>query len=222
MSSEENTTEEIGIPEKNRVKRHYTMSARAVEQRRKAAQQPKPGMTGKRNNWKTGQYASTFLTRIKPCKSTCDKYPCNIVEEGATQPGGDCLDAEELLQIIHAVHDAIQDPTKGDSFKEIAAVNVANSIRILEMLQEDIMRDGTLVKTEKPTQFGNVIEYKLHPALLALPKLIADLNMTPDQFMITPKAQARKGTEDEANKTLADFLGGVGRQLQQARDQKKK
>ncbi|MCP4746958.1 MAG: hypothetical protein GY874_12600 [Desulfobacteraceae bacterium] len=36
----------IGIPEDMRIKRRYTMSDEALEQRRKAAKQPKPGMLG--------------------------------------------------------------------------------------------------------------------------------------------------------------------------------
>ena len=118
--SEENKipSEEIGIPKENRVKRRYTLSARALEQRRQAAQSPKPGMQGKRNAWKHGKYAETMLTRIKPCLSTCAKYPCRLVDEGATEPGKDCLDAEELLSIIHAVHAALSNPESTDRFQE--------------------------------------------------------------------------------------------------------
>ncbi|MCP4748087.1 MAG: hypothetical protein GY874_18415, partial [Desulfobacteraceae bacterium] len=87
----------IGIPEDMRIKRRYTMSDEAMEQRRKAAKQPKPGMLGKRNNWRHGSYAQNFLTKIKPCLSSCAKYPCRLADEGATEPGGDCLDDQELL-----------------------------------------------------------------------------------------------------------------------------
>ncbi len=206
----ENPLEEIGIPKGNRVKRRYTLSERALEQRRKAAQAPKPGMKGKRNAWKHGQYSTSMLTRIKPCLSTCLKYPCRLVDEGATEPGKDCLDAEELLHIIHTVHDALSDPENTDGFREIAAVNMGNSIRILEMLQEDILRDGSTVKSTKPGKFGDVVEYKPHPALLALPKLIHDLNMTPEQFMITPKAKLKQKNEDDAVQGLTEILKTAG------------
>ena len=216
MSDENNfLSEEIGIPKANRVKRRYTLSARALEQRRQASQAPKPGMQGKRNAWKHGQYAASMLTRIKPCLSTCAKYPCRLVDDGHTEPGKDCLDAEELLTIIHAVHDALSNPDDTGRFAEIAAVNIGNSIRILEMLQEDILRDGPTVKSVKPGKFGDVVEYRPHPALLSLPKLIQELNMTPEQFMMTPKAQLKQKTEDEAVKGLTDILKTAGAMFNQ-------
>lgn len=213
----------VGIPQHMRVKRDYTLSPAALEQRRQAALQPKPGMQGVRNAWKHGRYASSFLTRLKPCTTTCHQYPCELVVDNATEPGKDCLDKVELLNIIHAVHDAIKNPKdNAGGFQEIAAVNIANSIRILEMLQEDIMRDGTVLRSTKETKFGSEVEYKLHPSLLALPKMIQDLNLTPDQFMITPKAQAKVDGEKEAAKTIGELLGAAGKQLAQAKAATKK
>lgn len=205
----EPTSESIGIPKHIRVKRRYTMSEAALEQRRNAAQQPKPGMEGKRNAWRHGMYATSFLTRQKPCKSTCTKYPCSLIEEGRTEPGGDCLDAAELLDLVHAVHDAIKDPKNADRFREVAALNIANSIRIVEMLQEDIQRDGTIVKSTKMTKYGQQVEYKPHPALLALPKLIQDLGLSPDQFMMTPKAQAKQQNKEDSLNALASLFGNI-------------
>lgn len=212
------TDNNVGIPRDMRVRREYTLSEAALEQRRQAAKQPKPGMVGVRNAWKHGRHAASFLTRLKPCRSTCPQYPCELVADNVTEPGKDCLDKVELLNIIHAVHAALKDPKGGAAdFQEIAAVNIANSIRILEMLQEDIMRDGTVIKSTKPSQWGEVTEYKLHPSLLALPKMIQDLNLTPDQFMITPKAQAKSDGEKEAAKTIGELLGAAGKQLAQAK-----
>ncbi|MDH4319891.1 MAG: hypothetical protein OEV73_00180 [Desulfobulbaceae bacterium] len=215
------TTEELGIPAAAKVKRNYTLSAAALEQRRQAALQPKPGMVGKRNAWKTGQYASSFISRIKPCKSTCDKYPCQLVTENATVAGKDCLDKAELLATIHIIHDAIKNPKdNAGGFQEIAAANIANCINILEMLQQAIIQDGVVLK-EKTVGKGGVTEkFKLHPALLALPKMIQDLNLTPDQFLITPKAQAKAEGEQEAAKTIGELLGAAGRQLAAAKASK--
>ncbi|MCP4744730.1 MAG: hypothetical protein GY874_01115 [Desulfobacteraceae bacterium] len=71
---------------------------------------------GKRNNWRYGSYAQNFLTKIKPCLSSCAKYPCRLADEGATEPGGDCLDAQELLHIIRVVHKALMEPDAQDDF----------------------------------------------------------------------------------------------------------
>jgi hypothetical protein len=215
-------TQRIGIPEANRVTRRYTMSEAALKQRRDAAQQPKPGMTGIRNGWKHGRYAASFLTRIKPCRTSCDKYPCDIIAHGGTRPGGDCLDVKELLHVVKAVKEAMSDPKKTEDLQDIASLNIANSIKILEMLQEDIFRDGTIVKTEKPTQFGTVTEYKLHPSMLAIPKMIQDLGMHPSEYMLTPKAQAKQKTEEESAKTLADIMADAAQRLGAARVKDKK
>lgn len=207
-----NPEEDVGVPREMRIRRKYTLSDAALAQRREAAQKPKPGMIGKRNAWKHGEYAKTMLTRIKPCLSTCDKYPCALVEDGKTEAGGDCLDAEEMLHIIRAVHQVISDPKASEDFLEISAANIGNSLRILEMLQEDILRDGTLVKSQKFDKSGVCYqeELRIHPSLYALPKMIRDLGMTPEQFMITPKAIAKNTNEEEAVKSIVDMMKEAG------------
>ena len=207
--------EEVGIPENMRIKRKYTLSEAALAQRRAAANAPHPGLNGNRNAWKHGEYAKTMLTRIKPCLSTCSKYPCSLVESGATDAGGDCLDAAELLGIIRAVHKVMADPKASEDFLEISAANIGNSMRILAMLQEDILRDGTMVKSRKFDKNGVCFqeEIKPHPSLYTIPKMIADLGMTPDQFMITPKAQAKNQNETEAVKSISDMLMAAGAKM---------
>lgn len=220
---DDDDAEEVGLPRPMRIKRRYTLSAAALEQRRAASKQPKD-MAGLRNNYKTGQYAKTFLTRIKPCLSTCKKYPCDLVEDGATAPGGDCLDVAELLHIIRSVHRAIMDPEKGmDQFKEISAASIGNSIKILEMLQEDILRDGTVIRTTHVDGKGNTIqEVKPHPSLFSLPKMIAELNLTPDKYLLTPQAKAKVHTEEEAVKSISDLMAAAGAQLRAAKEKKGK
>jgi len=216
------TDEEVGIPQAMRVKRAYTMSPKAMAQRQAAAAQSRPASAGNRNAFRHGSYAATFLSRIKPCKSTCPQFPCSLVDEGATAPGQDCLDKAELLSTIRVIHDAIRDPkANAGGFQEIASAHIANCINILEMLEQAIQQDGVLLKTTRPSQWGPIVDYKLHPALAALPKLLNDLNLTPEQFMITPKAQASADSELEAAKTIGELLGSAGRQLAQAKEASK-
>ncbi len=210
----------VGIPEKMRIRRRqYTMSDAAMAARQKGGASPRPGLLGNRNNWRHGQYAKSMLTRIKPCLSTCARYPCELVEEGATEAGSDCLDVQELLAIVRAVHKVLDDPEDNKDFNQVASVNIGNSIRILEMLQEDILRDGSIVRSFKMNKDGDVIgeEVKLHPSLYALPKLISELNMSPDAFMVTPKAQAKAKSEEDAVKSIADVMAAAGSQLMAAR-----
>jgi hypothetical protein len=217
---EDNNDETTGIPEDLRVprRRKYTMSEAALEQRRQAAQQPKPGMQGVRNNYKHGLYAKDFANRLKPCKSSCPNYPCSMVNDGMTAPGGDCLDKSELMQFFRAVHSAISTKST-DDFNGYSALLIANSMKILQDMQESILQDGTILKREKMTKQGLQIEYVMHPALQALPKLIADLGMHPNEFMITPKAIAKQDGEEEGIKTLADLMSGVARKMKPSEGQ---
>lgn len=205
--------EEIGIPERLRVKRKYTMSEAAREQRRKAGKAN--AANGMKAAWKHGRYAKSFIDgAIRPCKSTCPQYPCEIIAEGGTKPGGPCLDKAAVIAAYVAIINAIRHK-KLDDFQEIASLTIAQSIQTLNMLLEDIIRDGTTIKREKIDSQGNVIgtEYVHHPALNVLPKMIADLGMTPGEMMITPRAISKQVTEEEGVKTIADLMSRVGETL---------
>lgn len=213
MSDEQEGTEEIGIPEGLRVRRGYTMSEAALEQRRDAAKQSKPGMIGVRNNFKHGRFAADFTGRLKPCKSTCPTYPCEMVSDGATQPGGDCLDIASLMQFFSAVRGAVKN-RKYDDFNELASLQIANNLKIVEMLQEDIMRDGTVLKREKMTAHGLQIEYVQHPSLLSLNKMVADIGLTPAEMLITPRSMKRADTDEKGAEGLAAMMSKLGKNFQ--------
>lgn len=207
--------EEIGIPANLRVRRRYTMSPEALAQRKAAGNSPSKSdsMKGNRNGWKHGRYADGFINKIKPCKSTCPQYPCSLVSEGEVEPGDDCLDKVEVIQFFRAVHDAVKNKNF-DDFNELAALQIANTIKVIDMLIEDIIRDGTVLKREKHDAKDNIIvEYVTHPSLLALPKLVADLGLNPAEFMITPRAIARDKNERDVGKTLAEMMSRAGRGL---------
>jgi hypothetical protein len=207
--------DEIGIPANLRVRRRYTMSPEALAQRKAAGNSPSKSdsMKGNRNGWKHGRYADGFINKIKPCKSTCPHYPCSLVSEGEVEPGDDCLDKVEVIQFFRAVHDAVENKNF-DDFNELAALQIANTIKVIDMLIEDIIRDGTVLKREKHDAKDNlVIEYVTHPSLLALPKLVADLGLNPAEFMITPRAIARDKNERDVGKTLAEMMSRAGRGL---------
>jgi hypothetical protein len=207
--------DELGIPEHLRVKRRYTMSPEALEQRKHAGNSPNKSdaMKGNRNGWKNGRYTDNFINKLKPCKSTCPQYPCSLVSEGDVEPGDDCLDKVEIVQFFRAVHDAIKDK-KYDDFNELAALQIGNTFVVVDRLIEDILRDGTIVKREKYSAQGDlIIEYVTHPSLLALPKLIADLGMNPAEFLITPRAKSRADDEKEAGKTIGDAMTAAAKAL---------
>ncbi len=206
-------TESVGIPARLRVTRRYNLSPEALEQRRAAARSPAKAtaMLGNRNNWRHGMYAENFIGKMRPCLSTCPDYPCSLVDERKTEAGKDCLDKVEVIQFYRAVHNAIVDK-QYDEFNDLAALQIGNTIKVIDMLIEDLLRDGTVVKREKYDAKGRlVIEYVTHPSLLALPKLIADLGLTPAEFMITPRSIDKGNTERETAKSLAEIMSRAGK-----------
>jgi hypothetical protein len=206
---------EIGIPEDLRVKRRYTMTPEALAQRKAAGNSPAKaeGMKGNRNGWRHGSYVTNFINKLKPCKSTCPQYPCSLVEGEGIEPGDDCLDKVEVVQFFRAVNDAIKNK-KFDDFNELAALQISNTLKVVDMLIEDIISHGTVVKREKRSAQGDlVIEYVTHPSLLALPKLIADLGLNPAEFLITPRAISRVEDEDKAGKTIGDAMTAAAKAL---------
>lgn len=212
--------DDIGIPLKMRVKRRYTMSPEALAQRRAAASSPAKaaGMEGNRNNWKHGHYAQNFINQLKPCKSTCPQYPCSLVEGGEVEPGDDCLDKVDIITFFRSIHDAIGKKDI-DSFNELASLQIANTMKVIDMLQADIIRDGSVVLRERFDKDGHITvrEYVPHPSLLALPKLIADLGLNPAEFLITPRAKKRADSDEEMGNTLAEMMSRAGRTLKNKR-----
>jgi hypothetical protein len=206
----------IGIPQHLRISRSYTMSDEAKLQRSNASKSKKKsaGMKGNKNNWKHGKYAKSYIdSRIKPCKSTCHHYPCEIVADGGTKPGGVCLDKAEVLTMYQAILAAIKDKKNVDDFNELTALTLAEQMKVLHMLLEDVQRDGTIMKREKLDKDGRVIGYDIvpHPSLLTLPKMIADLGITPREMLISPKAIADDDNEEKEATTLATMLSRIGR-----------
>ena len=209
----------VGVPERLRFKRSYTLTEAALEQRRKASNKSTGPRTeegknasSRRNAWKHGQFAQGYiLNRVKPCKSTCPQYPCELVENNSTRPGGECLDKAAVIQFFSAICEAVKDK-QYDGFNELAALTIANQINVLHTLMEDIQRDGTMLKKEKHDKEGKYLGYEVvpHPSLLSLIKLSDSLGLTANELMITPKALTKQADEEEGIKTIADLMSRIG------------
>lgn len=219
----EQAEEEIGVPQALRIKRRYTLSPEALKQRQDAANSPAKaeGMKGNKNNWKHGKYAQGFIrTFVRPCKSTCADYPCDLIEDGRTKPGQDCLDKEQVIETFGAIMRALSDEdkkTRFESLKEVMALQVASAQQVVGNLMEDILRDGTIVKSEKWDKNGKHIGYEIvaHPSLQILPKLLDTLGLSLKDLNITPKAVEKMEDDDKAAESLASMLSRVSRNLQQ-------
>ena len=221
--SSEAEEEEIGIPQRLRVKRHYPITDKVLEQRRAAARASRPGSEGNKRNWKGGLFAKDFIEgRIKPCQSTCPIFDdCELVSEGTTKPGGICLDKAAVIQTYGAIMDAIKHK-EYDDFNEVSGLMIAEILHTCRTLMEEIMRDGGVVLREKYDKNGvlHSVEYVSHPNLMALPKLVADLGLSPREMNITPKAVKDGKNSEEQGKTLAGIMSDLNRRARGDRDKK--
>jgi hypothetical protein len=215
---DKNESKEVGVPERLRFKRSYTLTEAALEQRKAASKKSTGPNTeeGKRicanNAWKHGQFARGYiLHRVKPCKSTCPQYPCDLVKDNSTQPGGECLDKAAVIQYFSAICEAVKNK-QYDDFNELAALTIANQIHVLHTLMEDIQREGRVLKKDKHDKEGKYLGYEVvpHPSLLSLIKLSDSLGITANEMMVTPKAIAKQTDEDEGIKTIADLMSRIG------------
>ena len=210
---------EVGVPERLRFKRSYTLTEAALNARRKNAQKSTGPKTEKgkaassMNSWKHGLFAQGYImNKVKPCKSTCPQYPCELVQDNTTKPGGECLDKAAVIQFYSAICEAVTNK-KYDDFNQLAALTIANQINVLHTLMEDIQRDGTMLKKEKHDKDGVYLGYEVvpHPSLLSLIKLSDSLGITANEMMVTPKALSKQEDEEEGMKTIADLMSSIGK-----------
>lgn len=204
-----------GIPEHLRIRRHYTLSPAALAQRKHASKQKQPNMKGNKNAWKHGNSGQNYIASfIKPCKSSCPDYPCEIIVQGGTKPGGDCLSRAGVIQSYRALVDGIKNK-KYEDFNDMAALVMAKNIQTVQDMFDDIQRDGAFIKEERYDKDGAVCGARFvpHPNMLALPKLLQSIGLTPGEMMLTPKALATKDTDDKGVKTIADLMSSLGSSL---------
>ena len=209
--------EEIGIPERFRVKRRYNISDKVIEQRRNAARKDRPGSEGNRRNWRGGWHAQDFITgRIKPCKSTCPIFnECELVSEGFTKPDGVCLDKAAVIATYEALMQAINGKQDADydDFNQVSALLLAETMHISRVMLEEVMDAGGVILRKKYDKNGVLQseEYVPHPNLHSIPKLIADLNITPRELNATPRSRTDDKNAKEGNNTLAGIMSGLNR-----------
>jgi len=227
-TTSEDSDTEFGIPERNRVKRKYTMTPAALESRRRNAQKSTGPTTdeGKRhssrNAYKDGSYAQTRIMGLgKPCKTTCPDYPCSLVADGRCSPGSDCLNKEHLVEACLAIERALTGKDSAD-LNDLVTFELAETLQLIRDLRRAVLDDGVIIKSDKFDKDGMVIGYdiKEHPALAALPKLVKAFGLTLTDFNLTPAAQSKVKTAEETARTLGDIFQAASGALTSARDKK--
>lgn len=207
IDAQDGKPEPPGMPEVLKVKRKYTLSEKALAARKNNAQlstgpnSPEGKRASSKNAWKHGSYASTFILGKlgKPCKTTCDRYPCSLVDDGQVEPGQNCLDKQFVAEAFDAIIKSVELKQHSD-FNELAALELAGALQILREAKEAILEDGVIVKSELFGKDGIHLgyEYKPHPAWFTYTKMLADLGITFGDFNMTPKsiAKADKGLSE--------------------------
>jgi hypothetical protein len=142
-----------------------------------------------------------------------------LVVEGKTEPGKECMDKEHLVEACMAIEQALihQNP---DDFYELAVFELAETLQVVRELRRAILNDGAVIKYERYNKDGKVVghDIKPHPALLALPKILADFGLTLPDFRLTPKELHRSEDVGDAVKTIADVFQSAGGQLRAAKE----
>jgi len=229
LETKEEEEPESGIPSRLKIKRKYTLSPEAIEARRQNAKLSTGPTTEegknrvKRNAFKHGAYAASRILGLgKPCKSTCSQYPCHLVGEGKCEPGDDCLDKEYLLDVCLAIENALINK-ENTGLHEMIVFELAESIQLIRSLRRDILEDGTTIKSEKFDADGKVIGYeiKVHPALLAMPKLQKDFGISLTDFNLTPAAEAKIKSDEKTAESIASIFGLASAGLAKAKEVKK-
>ena len=205
-------------------KRSYTMSEKALEQRRAASALSTGPKTddGKaassRNAWKHGEYSAinnvwqTIGVGItgKPCQSTCPQYPCTLVTEGVTQPGDDCKDKTVFVSAFNGIMDVL---TTGDvvHVHGMMAQQAAGVVEVLQLMRDQISSEGVLVKQPIVDKSGKIVGYKYlpNPILGLWQKLLNDFGISLPEMMATPRQVAKLTEDDEKENALAKLFANA-------------
>lgn len=209
-------------------KSHYTMTEKALKQRRDAQPAASANTTGpstpetkaisSRNAWKHGLYSQATKAMtwqnmgmlVRPCLSTCPKHPCSLVDDGKTQPGGDCLDKTVYLEAFDAIISALHsgDATHGHG---MFAAQLAQAVETLQGLRAVLARDGYMVAVPMFDKEGKSIgtRYETHPVMSHYVKMLDTLGINFSEMMMTPRAVSQKKDNEEKVDAFASLMGGL-------------
>lgn len=211
-----------------------TMTPAALEKQKNNAQKSTGPVTqeGKeassRNAYIHGRYSEKTRAEhwanmgalTKPCKSTCPKYErCELVADGLTSPGQDCLDKQVFYEAFTSIMDSMQN-SDGEYAHGLLAKISAEAIEVLHIMREHIAHKSPIIMQPIINKNGEVIvnpktgePYEtpiLNPVLDPYIKLLDKLGVDLPELMATPRAIAKDRTEKENGDKLVDLFSGLG------------
>ena len=224
------------------------LSEAQLRQRREASRKGAAAATGpkteagkaasSRNAWKHGMSSAVLKGHFdqglqplvhamgKPCRTTCPKYPCALVDEGHTKPGGSCLDKQTYVQAFGAIIDAVQNNAM-EGVHGLMAAEIASTLQMLHDLKSQVTELGPMIGIPMIDADGNVVtredgsevmgKWVPNPGWPIVLKTLEVLGISLPELLATPQAKAKASVEEEKADAMQQALGGIFQRVGMAR-----
>ena len=183
-----------------------------------------------RNAWKHGLNSAIHAAHFdngmqsllgavgKPCQTTCPKYPCGLVEDGLTAPGGSCMDKQVYVQAFGSIIDALESGSM-DGMHGLMAAEIAAALQMLHQLRTTIADQGLVIGIPLVTEDGKLVhradgsevmaKYVANPGYPMMIKTLEVLGISLPELLATPQAKAKAKEQEEAGDAMQTILGGI-------------
>jgi hypothetical protein len=171
----------------------------------------------------------------KPCLTTCPVHPdnpdrteapCNLVLEGLTGAGGNCLDKTVYVHAYAALLDAMENGVM-DGMQAMLAAEGAAALQLIHQLRTELTQGGMLMIDQfAVNKEGELVLNPLtgQPVLMdrkmpsgwgVLIGMIDKLGISLPEMLATPQARSRAKLSEDTGDALTTVLGALMRQGQQ-------
>lgn len=183
-----------------------------------------------RNAWKHGLTSSIHRGHFdngmqslwgamgKPCKSTCEKYPCSLVEDGLTSPGGTCLDKQVYVQAFGAIIDSLQNGDM-EGMHGLMASEISAALQMLHDLRTQVADQGMVILVPMVDADGKVVTREngtevigkaiANPGYAMMIKTLETLGINLPELLATPQSKAKAKVAEEQTDAVQTLMGGI-------------